>query len=30
VELVKLGLVEDTNTTRKTASGRKAVVWRAK
>jgi hypothetical protein len=30
VELVKLGFVEDTGTTRKTTSGRKAAIWRAK
>ena len=30
VELVELGLVEDSGLRRKTASGRNAVVWRVK
>lgn len=30
VELVELGLVEDSGQRRKTASGRNAVVWRVK
>lgn len=29
IELAKAGLIEDSGTTRATASGRQAVVWRA-